>query len=94
MNVLMALIVALLILSLPTWPSSTAWGYYLSGGLGVVLPVLLVVLLSRVAFNHRRAAATRAAAGFSDVTTASRSTRCHAHASPRRDAHPDRGEDP
>lgn len=47
MNLLLALIVALVILSLPTWPYSGAWGYYPSGGLGIVLLVLLVLLLTR-----------------------------------------------
>ena len=43
----MALLIVLLILSLPTWPYSAAWGFYPSGGLGIVLLVLLVVLLTR-----------------------------------------------
>jgi hypothetical protein len=43
----MALLIALLILSLPTWPYSAAWGYYPSGGLGILLLVVLVLLLSR-----------------------------------------------
>jgi len=47
MNLLLALIVALVILSLPTWPYSGGWGYYPSGGLGLVLLILLVVLLTR-----------------------------------------------
>ena len=47
MGLLMALLIALLILSLPTWPYSAAWGFYPSGGMGIVLLVLLVVLLSR-----------------------------------------------
>jgi len=47
MNLLIALIVALLILSLPTWPYSAAWGYYPSGGLGIIFLVLLIVLLTR-----------------------------------------------
>jgi hypothetical protein len=46
-SLLMALLIALLILSLPTWPYSAAWGYYPSGGLGLVLLVVLIVLLSR-----------------------------------------------
>ena len=37
----------LLILSLPTWPYSAAWGFYPSGGLGIVLLVLLIVLVTR-----------------------------------------------
>jgi uncharacterized protein (TIGR03382 family) len=46
-NLLLLLVIALLILSLPTWPYSAGWGYYPSGGAGIVLLVLLVVLLSR-----------------------------------------------
>jgi hypothetical protein len=42
----MALLIVLLILSLPTWPYSAAWGFYPSGGLGIVLLVLLIVLLT------------------------------------------------
>jgi hypothetical protein len=46
-NLLVVLIVVLLILSLPTWPYSAAWGVYPSGGIGILLLVLLVLLLSR-----------------------------------------------
>jgi uncharacterized membrane protein len=46
-GLILALVLALMILSLPTWPYSAAWGMYPSGGLGIVLLVLLVVLLSR-----------------------------------------------
>jgi hypothetical protein len=46
-SLLMALLIVLLILALPTWPYSGAWGYYPSGGLGIVLLVLLVLLLTR-----------------------------------------------
>lgn len=44
------LIVLLLILALgalPTWPYSTGWGYYPSGGLGLLLVVLLLIVLFR-----------------------------------------------
>ena len=47
MGLILALVLALMILSLPTWPYSAAWGMYPSGGLGIVLLVVLVVLLSR-----------------------------------------------
>jgi hypothetical protein len=47
MNVLLALLVLLLIVSLPTWPYSGTWGYYPSGGLGLVLLVVLVLFLTR-----------------------------------------------
>ncbi len=44
--ILFIILILLLIAALPTWPYSTGWGYYPSGGLGlVVLIVLLVVLL-------------------------------------------------
>ena len=46
-NLFLVLVVMLLILALPTWPYSTAWGYYPSGGLGIVLLILLVLLLTR-----------------------------------------------
>ena len=46
MGLILALVVALLILSLPTWPYSEAWGYYPSSGLGVLLLVVLVLLLA------------------------------------------------
>jgi len=44
-TVLLVLLVLLLIGALPTWPHSKNWGYYPSGGLGLVLIVLLIVLL-------------------------------------------------
>ena len=47
MNVLLALVLLLVIFSLPTWPYSAGWGYYPSGGLGLVLLILLVLLLTR-----------------------------------------------
>ncbi len=47
MALILALVIALMILSLPTWPYSAAWGYYPSGGFGVVLLIVLLVLLTR-----------------------------------------------
>jgi len=48
MNLLLTLLLVLLLLGLlPTWPYSTGWGYYPSGGVGLLLIVLLVVLLTR-----------------------------------------------
>ena len=43
-----ALIVLILLLigALPTWPYSNRWGYYPSGGLGLVVVVLIVLLLA------------------------------------------------
>ena len=33
--------------SLPAWPHSRDWGYYPSGGLGVVVVIVLILLLVR-----------------------------------------------
>jgi hypothetical protein len=45
-TILLILLVLLLIGALPTWPYSGGWGYYPSGGLGLVLIVLLVLVFS------------------------------------------------
>ena len=47
MNLLLALVVIMLVFALPTWPYSTGWGYYPSGGLGLLLLILLVLLMTR-----------------------------------------------
>lgn len=46
-NILLLILILLIIGALPTWPYSTAWGYYPSGGLGLLLIILLVLGLSR-----------------------------------------------
>jgi hypothetical protein len=43
--VLLIVIIVLVLGALPTWPYSTGWGYYPSGGLGLVLIVLLILAL-------------------------------------------------
>ena len=45
--ILLVLLVLLLLGALPAWPHSRNWGYYPSGGLGLVAVVVLVVLLLR-----------------------------------------------
>jgi Protein of unknown function (DUF3309) len=46
MSTLLILVLVLLLIGvLPTWPHSRSWGYYPSGGLGVILVILLVLLL-------------------------------------------------
>ena len=42
---LIVILVLLLVGSLPAWPYSTGWGYYPSGGLGLVLLIVIVLLL-------------------------------------------------
>jgi hypothetical protein len=45
-TILLIILVLLLLGALPTWPYSGGWGYYPSGGLGLVLIVLLVLMVS------------------------------------------------
>jgi hypothetical protein len=45
-TVLIVLFVLLLLGALPTWSHSRSWGYYPSGGIGLVLVVLVVLLLA------------------------------------------------
>jgi len=45
-TILIVLLVLLLIGALPTWPYSRGWGYYPSGGLGLIVIIVLVLLLS------------------------------------------------
>lgn len=44
--ILLILLVLLLVGALPTWPHSRKWGFYPSGGVSVVLVVVLVLLLT------------------------------------------------
>jgi Protein of unknown function (DUF3309) len=44
-TVLIVILVLLVLGALPTWPYSTGWGYYPSGGLGLILVILVVMLL-------------------------------------------------
>jgi len=46
MHLLLLIVVILLLIgALPTWPYSTGWGYYPSGGLGLLLLILIIVLV-------------------------------------------------
>jgi len=49
LTLLLIILIVMLVGSLPTYPYSRDWGYYPSGGLGLVLLVLLILfLLGRV----------------------------------------------
>jgi hypothetical protein len=41
------LLVLLLVGALPTWPHSQSWGYYPSGGLGLVVIILIILVLTK-----------------------------------------------
>jgi len=47
MGLLLAILVVLLISSVPAWAYSAGWGYYPSGGLGLLLLILLILMLFR-----------------------------------------------
>lgn len=44
-TILLIILILLLVGALPTWPYSSGWGYYPSGGLGLVLLVIIVLAL-------------------------------------------------
>ena len=44
-TILIIILVLLLIGALPTWPHSSGWGYYPSGGLGLILLILVILLV-------------------------------------------------
>jgi hypothetical protein len=45
-TILIIILVLLLIGALPTWPYSGSWGYYPSGGLGLVLLIVVILALT------------------------------------------------
>ena len=44
-TIILIILVLLLLGALPTWPYSTGWGYYPSGGLGLILLIVIVLAL-------------------------------------------------
>jgi hypothetical protein len=48
-TILLIILILLLLGALPAWPHSRSWGYFPSGGLGLVLVILLIlVVLGRI----------------------------------------------
>ncbi|MGQ2966627.1 DUF3309 domain-containing protein [Methylophilus sp.] len=45
-TVLLVILILAVIGALPTWPHSANWGYYPSGGLGLVLLILIILALT------------------------------------------------
>lgn len=45
-TILLIVLVLILIGALPTWPHSASWGYYPSGGMGLVVIILLILLFT------------------------------------------------
>jgi hypothetical protein len=46
LTILLVVVVLMLLGAIPTWPHSRGWGYFPSGGLGLVLLVLVLLMLS------------------------------------------------
>jgi hypothetical protein len=45
-TILLVILILLLIGALPSWPYSSGWGYYPSGGLGLIVVILLILVLT------------------------------------------------
>jgi hypothetical protein len=45
-TVLLIILVILLVGALPTWPYSSGWGYYPSGGIGLLLFIIVILVLT------------------------------------------------
>jgi hypothetical protein len=44
-TILLIMLILMLVGAFPTWPHSRTWGYYPTGGLGLALAVVVVLLL-------------------------------------------------
>jgi len=42
---MLIIVIILLLAVLPTWPYSSGWGYYPSGGLGLIVLILIILLV-------------------------------------------------
>ena len=45
-TILLIIVILLVVGALPTWPYSSGWGYYPSGGLGLILLILIILMLT------------------------------------------------
>jgi len=45
-TVLLVILVLMVIGSIPAWPHSRGWGYYPSGGVGLLVLILIILLLT------------------------------------------------
>lgn len=46
LTILLVVLVLMLLGAIPTWPHSKGWGYGPSGGLGIVLVILVILMMS------------------------------------------------
>jgi hypothetical protein len=45
-TLLLIILILILIGALPTWPYSRGWGYYPTGGVGLIVLILIILLLT------------------------------------------------
>ena len=45
LTILLIVLILLLVGALPTWPYSSGWGYYPSGGVGLIVLIVIILLL-------------------------------------------------
>ena len=45
-TILIIILILILVGALPTWPYSSGWGYYPSGGAGLILLIVVILLLT------------------------------------------------
>lgn len=45
-TILIIILILLLIGAFPAWPYSTSWGYFPTGGIGLILLIVLILVLS------------------------------------------------
>jgi Protein of unknown function (DUF3309) len=45
-TILLIILILLLVGALPAWPYSSGWGYWPSGGLGLILLILIILVLT------------------------------------------------
>jgi hypothetical protein len=45
-TILLVILILLLLGALPLWPYSSGWGYYPSGGLGLIVVILVILVLA------------------------------------------------
>ena len=55
-TILLIILVLLLIGALPAWPYSGGWGYYPSGGVGIIVVILVVLLLAGYVYVVKKGA--------------------------------------
>jgi len=48
MTILLVILVLLLIFAIPAWPYSRRWGPYPSGGLGLILLIVVILMVLKV----------------------------------------------